>query len=131
MAKRDAESFFKQFPRLAVELNFQGMTSLFRQGNARFNISEAGEGCACSMLTDKADWNAEFWDLEPTLLLDTANLLFLVNNSVPNGFTFEALWAGDKPVETLRVSIGELINLVQKNQIKTKAKYVVENQVAN
>jgi hypothetical protein len=131
MPKKEAESFAKQFPSLAVELYFQGTTSFFGRGNARFNISETGEGCACSMLTDDADWNAEFWDLQSALLPHTANLLSLLNERVPNGFIFEALWADDRPTETLTVSFDELRNLVLKNQIKTKAKYVVENNVSN
>ena len=131
MPKKDAETFAKQFFPSAVELYFQGTTSFFGRGNARFNISEAGEGCACSMLTDNADWNDEFWDLQPAVLPHTANLLCLINERVPNGFIFEALWAGDAPSETLQVSFAELQSLVLKNQIKTKAKYVVENKASN
>ena len=127
MPKKEAESFAKQFPSAAVELYFQGTTSFFGRGNARFNISETGERCACGMLTDYADWNAEFWDLQPALLPHTANLLSLLSERVPNGFIFEALWAGDKPAETLTVSFDELRDLVLKNQIRTKANYVVKN----
>ena len=131
MPKKDAECFDEQFPSSAVELYFQGTTSFFGRGNARFNISEANEGCACSMLTDDADWNAEFWDLQPALLPHTANLLSLINERVLDGFIFEALWAGDRPAETLTVSFDELKDSVLKNQIKTKAKYVVENNASN
>ncbi len=131
MPKKEAELFAAQTLSSSVELYFQGTTSFFGRGNARFNISEVGEGCACSMLTDDADWNAEFWDFQPSVLPPTANLLANINERVPNGFIVEALWAGDKPEETLTVSIDELKDLVLKNQIKTKAKYVVENNATN
>ena len=131
MPKKEAELFAERFPSSAVELYFQDTKSFFGRRNARFNISETGEGCACSMLTDDADWNAEFWDLQSALLPHTANLLSLINECVPSGFVFEALWAGDKPAETLTVSFDELRDSVLKNQIKTKAKYVVENNASN
>ena len=129
MPKKEAELFAEQIPSLSVQLYFQGTTSFFGRGNVRFNISETGQGCACSMLTDDADWNAEFWDFQPSLLPQTANLLAHINERAPNGFIVEALWAGDKPEETLTVSIDELRDLVLKNQIKTKAKYLVESNL--
>lgn len=131
MPKKEAELFAEQIPSSSVELYFQGTTSFFGRGNARFNISETGQGCACSMLTDNADWNDEFWDFQPSVLLPTANLLAHINERVPNGFIVEALWAGDKLEETLTVSFDELKDLVLQNQIKTKAKYVVENNATN
>lgn len=131
MPKKEAELFAAQTLSSSVELYFQGTTSFFGRDNARFNISEAGQGCACSMLTDDADCNFEFWDFQPSLLPPTASLLANINERVPNGFIVEALWAGDKPEETLTVSIDELKDLVLKNQIKTKAKYVVENNATN
>ena len=131
MPKKEAELFAAQIPSSEVQLYFQGTTSFFGRGNTRFNISEIGQGCACSMLTDNADWNDEFWDFQISLLPPTAKLLADICERVPNGFTVEALWAGDKPEETLTVSLAELSNLVLKNQIKTKAKYVVENNAAS
>ena len=60
MSKKEAELFAEQVSSSSVKLYFQGTTSFFGGGDARFNISKTGEGCACGMLTDEADWNAEF-----------------------------------------------------------------------
>ena len=126
MSKSEANLFAAQIPASEVQLYYQGTTSLFGRGNALFNISEDGKGCACSMLTDDADWNAEFWNFEPSVLAPTANLLANIHQRMPNDFSVEAIWAGDKPDETLTVSIDKLKNLVTKNQVNTKAKYIVE-----
>ena len=131
MPKKEAEIFAEQVSLSAVKLYFQGTTSFFGRGNARFNISKTGEGCACGMLTDNADWNTEFWDFESVWLQPAADVLAKINERVPNGFIVQALWAGDKPEETIKLSFEELHSLVLKNQIKTKTKYVVENRQAN
>ena len=131
MPKNEAEFFAEQVSSSSVKLYFQGTTSFLGGGDARFNISKTGEGCACGMLTDDADWNAEFWDFDSALLQPTADVLAKINERVPDGFIVQALWAGDKPEETLKLSFEELQNLVLKNQIKTKTRYEVENQQAN
>src|SRR3954469_20940808 len=38
-----------------------------REAAARATISERG-GCACSLLSDDADWNAKFWAMRPEVL---------------------------------------------------------------
>ena len=109
----------------SVDIHFEGTASLFGRGNPRLSISEAGEGCACSMLTDGADWNAPAWDIRPALLPHLANALALISGRAPNGFILEALWAGDKPQESHESSLEELMNIVRANRIGTKARYIV------
>lgn len=107
-----------------VDIHFDGMTSFFGRGNPRLSICEAGEGCACSMLTDDGDWNDPTWDIQPGLLLHLANALEFISEQAPNGFILEALWAGDKPEENLEVSPEEVLDIVRANRIGTKARYI-------
>ena len=80
-----------------VALHVEGAASLAGRDIPRLSLSEAGEGCACSMLTDDADWNAAAWDIRPALLPYLVNTLRFIYERTPNGFILEALWAGDKP----------------------------------
>ncbi len=108
-----------------LEIHFEGTASPFGRGNPRLSISEAGEGCACSMLTDGADWNAPTWDIQPALLPHLADTLGFISERVPNGFILEALWAGDKPGRNLELSLDELLNIVRENQVGTGTRYIV------
>ena len=77
------------------------------------------------LLTDDADWNAEYWDFQrPGLEQFTEKLskLYAVSNG---GFTFQAIWSGDKPSSIEYLSIGEFLETVRSNKIGTKTKYVV------
>ena len=108
-----------------VDVHFEGTASFFGRGNPRLSISEAGEGCACSMLTDEADWNAPTWDIQPALLPHLANTFAFISEQAPNGFILEALWAGDKPERILELPLDELLDIVRSNRIGTKARYIV------
>lgn len=126
MPKQEAESLASQRGTSEkLEIHFEGTASFFGRGNPRLSISEAGEGCACSMLTDDADWNAPAWDIQPTLLPHLANSLALISDRASEGFTFEALWAGDKPEKYLEVSPNELLSIVRENRVGTKTRYIV------
>mgnify|MGYP007022262598 CR=1 FL=1 len=108
-----------------IDVNFVGTTSLLGRSNPRLSISELGEGCACSMLTDEADWNAPEWDIRPELLPHIANALAFICEQAPNGVVLEALWAGDKLDATIELSLEELTIIVMANRLSTKAKYIV------
>jgi hypothetical protein len=108
-----------------LEIHFEGTVSFFGRGNRRLTISEAGEGCACSMLTDDADWNAPTWDIQPTLLMPLTNSLAYISERAANGLILEALWAGDEPEKNLELSSGELLSTVRENRVGTKTRYIV------
>lgn len=108
-----------------VDIHFEGMASSAGRGNPRLSLSEAGEGCACSMLTDDADWNAPTWDIRPALLPHFAHTLKFIFEQAPKGFILEALWADYKPLENLELMLDELLDLVWANRIGTRARYIV------
>lgn len=76
-------------------------------------------------LTDNANWNAEFWDF-PTEYLETyAKRLEQLFSASTSGIEFQALWVGNAPSTTVDISISEFLDIVRKNRISTKARYVV------
>lgn len=126
MTKNEAEFLAgQQHPSKKLELHFNGTASSFGRGNPRLSISEVGEGCACSMLTDDADWNASTWEFQPALLPLLASTLAFISERAPHGFLVEAVWAGDKRQEILEVSRDELLDIVRRNSMATKATYIV------
>ena len=121
----EAELVADQMVSKKLELQLQESASLFAHRAPIFSLSEVGEGCACSMLTDNADWNAPTWEFQATLLADLAGSLAELCKRAPNGLILEALWAGDKPKEILEVSCNHLIDIVRSNSISTAARYTV------
>jgi len=126
MPKQEAERLASQRGSSEkLEIHFEGTASFFGRGTPRLSISEAGEGCACSMLTAEADWNAPAWDIQPTLLLPLANSLAFISERAARGLILEALWVRDKPEKNLEVSPDELLRIVRENRVGTKTRYFV------
>jgi len=77
------------------------------------------------LLTDEADWNAEYWDFRLSELEEFAQKirkLYVVSNG---GFTFQATWAGGKPSKIESLSLEAFLRALRGNKIGTKTKYVV------
>jgi hypothetical protein len=89
-----------------------------------FGLAESSkEGCACSLLHDDADWNAEHWLLKPAGLPRLEETIVRFNGLAKDGFTFQALWMGEKPETTVDVTVDEMRALVRQNGIGTKVRY--------
>ena len=126
LPKQEAERLASQRgPSEKLEIHFEGTASFFGRGDPRLSISEAGEGRACSMLTDEAEWGAPAWDIQPTLLPHLADSLAFISERAAHGLILEALWAGDKPEKNLEVSPDELLSIVRENRVGTKTRYIV------
>ncbi|MGB7922362.1 MAG: hypothetical protein WCF57_03880 [Pyrinomonadaceae bacterium] len=125
MEKSEAELIVSRYHSVNLDFHFDGATSLLGRGHPHLSISEKGESCACSMLTDEANWNAPTWDIRKEVLPELALALLFISERASNGYTFEAIWAGDKPEKNLEVSLNEMIEIAQKNRIGTKARYIV------
>jgi len=74
-------------------------------------------------LSDQADWNAKSWALDLARIDNYCNRLEALYNHTKQGFTFQALWAGEKPKETQEITIGKLLELLRTNGISTSSKY--------
>ena len=91
---------------------------------ARATISENG-GCACSLLTENADWNAETWDMRREVLESVATTLEILSTLGPNETVIEALWIGDDVRETVHVSSKEIGELARMSRIGTHSRYLI------
>ncbi len=94
----------------------------FRKITPALFVTEDG-GCACSMLTDDAGWDAPAWDMRPELLEPLANTVKALYSQVPDGFRMLALWAGDKPQEEIDISLGDFCERIKQSGLGTKTQY--------
>ena len=83
-------------------------------------------GCGCSFLADDAGWDTPTWDMISSTLPRLAGILRAIRRETSTGFSFEALWIGESPVDECRVTIEELVSLAEQSRLGTKTRYVVE-----
>ena len=88
-----------------------------------FHFSRGG-GCACSLLSDAADWDKPTWDLAPQVLTGLAAAVELLHERV-GGFTLQATWIGDKAETTERVPVKQLVRDILANAVRNKVVYRV------
>ncbi len=97
----------------------------FRRPSRYLYIASEFESCACDLLTDDADWNAETWDLIKSFLPELSLVFSNLCEQIPEGFLFDALWAGDEPNSRLVVNGTGLSDIIKDNKIKIKITYQV------
>ncbi len=107
-------------------LEVQAKQRWLRRRTPFLSIFEHSQGCACSLLTDDADWDAPAWDMHELALPKLASTLRKLRDSCSQGFVFEAMWIGDAPAEERRVTIDELVEIIREGKVGTKTKYHVE-----
>jgi hypothetical protein len=83
-------------------------------------------GCGCSFLSDDASWSAPTWSMAPEALPRLTVILRTIREQASHAFRFEALWIGESPIDERRVTIDELVHLVQQSQLGTKTAYLVD-----
>lgn len=88
------------------------------------NLSQE-EGCACSLLSDDADWKEPIWKLRGNALPRLAGTLRSLHGMFEAGFEFEAMWINDQIKQRFKVSIDELLTLVNENRIANFTRYIV------
>jgi len=96
----------------------------------RARISEEGE-CACSLLSDSADWNADTWAMRPEVLDRLGTTLETLAKLGPKGLLIEALWVGDVARETVTLTPSQLGHLARSGALGTHTRYVVVADNAN
>jgi hypothetical protein len=99
-----------------------------RQRALRASISEDA-ACACSLLSDDADWNAGVWAMRPEVLEPLGRTLEVLAEQGPSVLAVQALWVGERSTEEIRVSGSELASLARRSQLGTRTRYVVERAV--
>lgn len=93
-----------------------------RETPARATISEDG-ACACSLLSDDADWNATCWSMRPDALDRLAQTLQILVDEGPRRLTIEALWIGETPRDTRRLTRAEFVQLARSSRLGTRTRY--------
>ncbi len=77
------------------------------------------------LLSDDADWNADYWLFEEHKLGDISDRIKMIYDDSLKGFIFTSLWAGDCIEKRLKVSIDTFLKLIRDNKIGTKTEYKI------
>lgn len=109
---------------LRLELEHLSRWRWARERPARVVVSETG-GCACSLLSDDADWGADTWAMRPEFLEPLARTLEFLAEAGPDTLAVEALWIGEAPRETVRVTSEELVALARSSGLGTRTRYEI------
>jgi hypothetical protein len=112
---------------LQVDVDHVSRWPWARKGPVRATITEDG-GCACGMLGDDADWNAETWAMRPDIIEPLAQTLEELVRLGPRRITVAALWAGDRPQQEFKVTPADLMLIIRTTGLGTKRRYVVERE---
>lgn len=88
-------------------------------------LSEVGKGCACSMLTEAADWGQPYWKIRPEVRPLIAYTVERLASSIKEPFVFKTLWVNDRPKQSMTVTVAELAELIRADMIGQKTKYNV------
>jgi hypothetical protein len=97
-----------------------------RDRDAKLRVSKDG-GCACSLLSQDADWNADTWAMKPELLDRLARTLSTLAEHGPDEMVVEALWQGEEVKREERVTAEELAALARSSRIGTHTRYVLSS----
>jgi len=95
-----------------------------RSERVRAMVSESGN-CACSLLTDAADWEAEYWSLRSDVLPSLAEVLEAISEHGVEEFTIEARWSGDSVGREQQVSTPEMLARIREGRLGTRTRYTV------
>lgn len=97
---------------------------LFRKKEPFLVICPDGS-CACSLLTDQADWGADTWDMDPDLLPKLAVTIEELSRHATLPMTVEALWVGDEPLKRVQLTLNAFLDIVRTGRLGTRTAYDV------
>jgi len=109
---------------LRVDVGHASSSPWAKSKPVRATVSEEG-GCACSLLSDEADWNTETWTMRPDVLDRLAATLELLASRGPKDLVVEALWVGDTPNNTVLVTPTQLAEVARSNRLGTRTRYCI------
>ena len=107
---------------LCVSVDHASRWPWARERPARASISEDAT-CACSLLSDDADWNAESWAMRPEAREALARTIKVLTRQGSSHLTIQAIWVGDISQEEVSVNPNEL---VAAGRLGTRTRYLVE-----
>ncbi len=106
------------------EVELRLYKSIFSKRSTLLGVEKRGQGPG-GLLTDNADPDALFWDIQSELLPEIANLLSQLRQNTKAGFLFCAYWAGEKSSGQIEISIDELVQVIKTGKIGTRTKYLI------
>jgi hypothetical protein len=109
---------------LSIEVE-TGFLPRHPEGSVCAHVSDGG-GCACSLLSDDADWGAEFWAMRPEILERLADTLRKLASKLSRPVYVEVLWEGEQPKSDLVVTPDELSVLARQSRLSRNSRYVVQ-----
>jgi hypothetical protein len=77
------------------------------------------------ILTDDAMWDADAWEMEPSLLPLLADTIRILGEAVPQGFSFRATWVGDEVREDVELNAEALAGLALASRLNEFTRYRV------
>ncbi|GJL75175.1 MAG: hypothetical protein NMNS02_12810 [Nitrosomonas sp.] len=78
------------------------------------------------LLTDDADWNANYWDFDLNRVRHFVLKVSAIYSNSTEGITFAAIWPPDDVEKTESVSFEQLSEYFLSNHIGTRTKYIVK-----
>lgn len=91
-----------------------------RRDRALVQLTEAHDA-----LTDQADWNAPFWEMDPTALQRLDRAVRVLYELSPKGIAVQAIWVSDKVHEIRTVSIKQMSEVLRQSRLGTRTRYHV------
>jgi len=88
-------------------------------------------GCACSLLSDDADWGDEYWALEPKAADQLGIGLVAFAQHGPDRITFQALWLGERADREVEVDAPALATLIRDKGPRVKVRYILDGRANN
>jgi hypothetical protein len=64
--------------------------------------------------------------MKPATLPRLAHILRSIRRHAQCRFSFEAIWISDSPTIEIRVTIDELVQLVEQSMLGTKTRYLID-----
>ena len=83
-------------------------------------------GCGCSFLNDTATGDSLTWSMNYATVPRLTGILRSIRHQTSGSFSFDAMWIGESPTEECRVTIAELVHLVEQLKLGTKTRYLVD-----
>jgi hypothetical protein len=109
---------------LQITTEYLGTKKLF--GGMKYEI----DGQIHDALTESADWNSKYWDLEIDQLTSIKEKIRKEYLNSENGIAITVHWAGDEPNRDIEESLERLFERFEQGKIGTRDRYIL-NRMEN
>jgi hypothetical protein len=89
------------------------------------SIEKRGQGSG-GLLTDNADPDKPYWDMNVELLPEIGHLIKLLRQNTKSGFVLQAHWSNEYSSRQIEISVDEMIQIIEKGLVGTRTKYIIQ-----